>query len=51
LTLEYRTRQGEKGKKALPKVYSDSPVPVELINVSPNPVVQGTRRDKAAQNP
>jgi hypothetical protein len=51
LTLEYRQRQDKKGKKALPVVHSDSPVPVELINVSPNPVVQGTRRDKAAQKP
>jgi len=51
LTLEYRPRLDKKGKKALPEVYSDSPVPVELINVSPNPVVQGTRRDKAAQKP
>ncbi|MGE8481571.1 MAG: hypothetical protein ACN6Q5_03080 [Pseudomonas sp.] len=51
LTLEYRPRQDKNGKKALPVVYSDSPVPVELINVSPNPVVQGARRDKAAQEP
>jgi hypothetical protein len=51
LTLEYPRVKMEKAKKALPSVYSRSPVPVELINVSPNPVVQGTRRDKAAQKP
>lgn len=52
LTLEYRPRQDKKGKKALPSIYSDSPVPIELINVSPaKPVVQKKRLDKAAQNP
>ena len=51
LTLEYRPRQEKKRKNALPTVSSDSPVPVDLINVIPNPVVQGTRREKAAQNP
>ena len=49
LTIEYRLRPGKKGKRTLPRVYSDSPVPVELINISPNPVVQGAR--SPAQNP
>jgi hypothetical protein len=52
LTLEYRPYQDKKGRKALPSINSDSPVPIELINVSPaNPVVQKKRHDKAAQSP
>ncbi|MNO93504.1 hypothetical protein D3C76_851060 [compost metagenome] len=51
LTLEYRPRQDKKGMNTLPSVKSRSPVPVELIDVSSNPVVQETRHDKAAQKP
>jgi hypothetical protein len=51
LTLEYRPRQDTKGMNALPSVKSRSPVPVELTDVSSNPVVQETHHDKAAQSP
>ncbi len=51
LVLEYRPRQNAKGAKASPTVKGGAPVPVEFINASPNPAVQGTLRDKAAQRP
>jgi hypothetical protein len=51
LVIEYRPRQNAKGAKILPTVKGGAPVPVEFINASPNPAVQRTLRDKAAQRP
>lgn len=51
LVLEYRPRQAEKTKGALPEVSSGTPVPVELINMNPGPVAEGAQHNKAAQIP
>ncbi|MNQ50928.1 hypothetical protein D3C85_648880 [compost metagenome] len=51
LAIEYRLRQGARGKEARPTVYNETPVPVELIDVNPGPVAQGSRGNNAAPNP